>query len=43
MLDARAGIADFHVRVEHHESLHVHDAASVFAKGVKGGYYRPVS
>ena len=41
MLDARADIADFHVRVEHHESLHAHDAVSVFAKGVKGGY-RPI-
>ena len=41
MLNARADIADFHVRVEHHESLHAHDAVSVFAKGVKGGY-RPI-
>ena len=38
MLDARADIADFHVRVEHHESLHAHDAVSVFVKGVRGGY-----
>ena len=41
MLNARSDIADFHVRVEHHESLHAHDAVSVFVKGVKGGY-RPV-
>ena len=41
MLNARADIADFQVRVEHHESLHAHDAVSVFAKGVKGGY-RPL-
>ena len=38
MLDARADVLDFHVRVEHHESLHAHDAVSVFTKGVKGGY-----
>ena len=38
MLDARTDILDFHVRVEHHESLHAHDAVSVFAKGVPGGY-----
>ena len=38
MLTARADIEDFHVRVEHHESLHAHDAVSVFAKGVPGGY-----
>ncbi len=41
MLNARADVVDFHVRVEHHESLHAHDAVSVFVKGVKGGY-RPV-
>ena len=41
MLNARADITDFHVRVEHHESLHAHDAVSVFAKGVRGGY-RPI-
>lgn len=38
LLDARADVVDFHVRVEHHESLHAHDAVSVFAKGVDGGY-----
>ncbi|MCY4011865.1 MAG: GTP cyclohydrolase FolE2 [Gammaproteobacteria bacterium] len=38
MLDARADVRDFFVRVEHHESLHAHDAVSVFAKGVVGGY-----
>ena len=41
MLDARADVEDFLVRVEHHESLHAHDAVSVFAKGVPGGY-RPL-
>lgn len=30
--------ADYWVRVEHHESLHAHDAVGVFTKGVKGGY-----
>jgi GTP cyclohydrolase IB len=37
--DAR--LADFWVRVEHHESLHAHDAVGVFTKGIEGGY-RPV-
>ena len=41
MLNARDDIEDFLVRVEHHESLHAHDAVSVFAKGVAGGY-RPL-
>ena len=41
MLDTREDLVDFHVRVEHHESLHAHDAVSVFAKGVAGGY-RPL-
>ena len=31
-------VEDFWVRVEHHESLHVHNAVSVFTKGVEGGY-----
>ena len=38
VLDANSSVRDFHVRVEHHESLHAHDAVSVFAKGVPGGY-----
>jgi len=29
---------DYWVRVEHHESLHAHDAVGVFTKGVQGGY-----
>ncbi len=29
---------DFWVRVEHHESLHAHDAVGVFTKGDKQGY-----
>lgn len=32
------GITDFWVRLEHHESLHAHDAVGVFTKGVDGGY-----
>ncbi|MCZ6854217.1 MAG: GTP cyclohydrolase FolE2, partial [Gammaproteobacteria bacterium] len=31
-------ITDFWVRVEHHESLHAHDAVGVFTKGVEDGY-----
>jgi GTP cyclohydrolase I len=34
-------LADFWVRLEHHESLHAHDAVGVFTKGVEDGY-RPV-
>lgn len=29
---------DFWVRVEHHESLHDHDAVAVVSKGIAGGY-----
>lgn len=29
---------DFWVRIEHHESLHAHDAVGVFTKGDKDGY-----
>jgi GTP cyclohydrolase I len=32
-LDADAGIADFHLRVEHQESLHAHDAVAYASKG----------
>ncbi len=35
-LDGR--LQDFWVRVEHHESLHAHDAVGVFTKGVEDGY-----
>lgn len=38
-LDPR--LEDFWVRLEHHESLHAHDAVGVFTKGVADGY-RPV-
>jgi len=31
-------LADFWVRIEHHESLHAHDAVGVFTKGVEDGY-----
>ncbi|PWK87657.1 GTP cyclohydrolase FolE2 [Fulvimonas soli] len=37
-LDADAAIADFHVRLEHQESLHPHDAVAYASKGVAGGY-----
>ena len=33
-----AWLSDFWVRIEHHESLHAHDAVGVFVKGVKDGY-----
>ena len=29
---------DFWVRIEHHESLHAHDAVGVFTKGEADGY-----
>jgi GTP cyclohydrolase I len=35
-LDPR--LEDFWVRLEHHESLHAHDAVGVFTRGVAGGY-----
>ncbi len=37
-LDADAALADFHVRVEHQESLHPHDAVAYASKGVEGGF-----
>jgi GTP cyclohydrolase I len=37
-LDADASITDFHVRLEHQESLHPHDAVAYASKGVVGGY-----
>ena len=37
-LDADERIADFHVRLEHQESLHPHDAVAYASKGVAGGY-----
>lgn len=40
-LDQDARLTDFWVRIEHHESLHAHDAVGVFTKGVEDGY-RPV-
>jgi GTP cyclohydrolase I len=36
-LDADERIADFAVRVAHHESLHPHDAVACASKGVPGG------
>jgi GTP cyclohydrolase I len=40
-LDGDARLTDFWVRLEHHESLHAHDAVGVFTKGVEQGY-RPI-
>jgi len=37
-LDTDPRIADFHVRLEHQESLHPHDAVAYASKGVPGGY-----
>lgn len=37
-LDADARLSDFHIRVEHQESLHPHDAVAYASKGVPGGY-----
>jgi GTP cyclohydrolase I len=37
-LDADDRIADFHVRLEHQESLHPHDAVAYASKGVANGY-----
>ncbi|RDI99974.1 GTP cyclohydrolase I FolE2 [Dyella solisilvae] len=37
-LDADASLGDFHIRVEHQESLHPHDAVAYASKGVEGGY-----
>lgn len=37
-LDEDEWLSDFWVRIEHHESLHAHDAVGVFVKGIDGGY-----
>ena len=37
-LESDQRVKDFWVRVEHHESLHAHNAVSVFTKGVEKGY-----
>ncbi|CAM5563375.1 GTP cyclohydrolase FolE2 OS=Rhodanobacter lindaniclasticus OX=75310 GN=folE2 PE=3 SV=1 [Rhodanobacter lindaniclasticus] len=37
-LDVDDRLDDFHVRVEHQESLHPHDAVAYASKGVEGGY-----
>lgn len=36
-LDVDVSLSDFHVRVEHQESLHPHDAVAYASKGVAGG------
>lgn len=38
MLQQDDRLSDFWVRIEHHESLHAHDAVGVFTKGVADGY-----
>ncbi len=38
MLLADPRLTDFWVRIEHHESLHPHDAVGVFTRGVPNGY-----
>jgi GTP cyclohydrolase IB len=38
VLNGDRRFADFWVRVEHHESLHPHNAVAIFSKGVDGGY-----
>jgi GTP cyclohydrolase I len=37
-LDVDDSLSDFHIRVEHQESLHPHDAVAYASKGVAGGY-----
>ena len=37
-LDADSSLLDYCVRVEHHESLHAHNAVSVFSKGLENGF-----
>ena len=37
-LSDKPEVSDFWVRIEHHESLHAHDAVGVFTKGMDGGY-----
>jgi len=38
VLDADERLSDFHIRVEHQESLHPHDAVAYASKGVAGGF-----
>ncbi len=40
-LGADPRLVDFWVRVEHHESLHAHNAVAVFTRGMQDGY-RPI-
>jgi GTP cyclohydrolase IB len=37
-LDEDNRVGDFWVRVEHHESLHAHNAVAIVTKGVEGGF-----
>ncbi len=38
MLEDDPRLKDYWVRVEHHESLHAHDAVGIFTKGIENGY-----
>lgn len=38
VLESDHRFADFWLRIEHHESLHAHNAVAVVTKGVAGGY-----
>lgn len=38
MLEDDPRLKDYWVRVEHHESLHAHDAVGIFTKGIANGY-----
>ncbi|MEQ9002940.1 MAG: GTP cyclohydrolase, FolE2/MptA family, partial [Pseudomonadales bacterium] len=37
-LNADERVADFWVRIEHHESLHAHNAVAIVTKGLEDGY-----
>jgi GTP cyclohydrolase I len=37
VLEGLSSVADYRVRVDHHESLHPHDATALVVKGVPGG------
>lgn len=38
LLDDDSRFLDFHLRIEHQESLHAHDAVAAVVKGIPGGY-----
>jgi GTP cyclohydrolase FolE2 len=37
-LNGDPAFSDFHVHIEHHDSLHAHNAVAVATKGIPGGY-----